>query len=284
MTAIPLDLGSNYQPGEGVILQGDVLAGLGTLGDATVQTVVTSPPYWGMRDYGVPGQIGAEPDLGTYISRLVKVFSEVYRVLRKDGTLWLNLGDMYTPGRKTTEMPDKKLQNRSVPYLRNRPAGIKEKELIGVPWRVALALQAEGWYLRTDIIWNRPNAMPEKVKDRPSRTHEFVFLFTKGEQYLYRFDGYDSFIGRSVWNIHTKPFAGAHFACFPTKLVQPCIQAGSSWGDTVLDPFFGSGTVGQVARNLGRQFVGIELNPEYVEVARKRLREYALYDCPVKVL
>lgn len=239
---------------------------------------MTSPPYWGLRDYGIPGQIGAETKVSDYINHLVLVFREVRRCLRDSGTLWLNIGDSYTSGGRTWRQTDKKNAARGMDYRAPTPEGLKPKDLIGVPWRLAFALQADGWYLREDIIWNKPNGHPESVKDRPSRVHEYVFLFSKNEKYFYDYHSVKepavngSTKGlRSVWNINTEPLKEAHFAAFPTKLVERCIMAGSKEGDEVLDPFFGSGTVGVVSQYLDRKFVGVELKDDYAAIARKRL-------------
>ena len=275
--------------GEGRILHADATTALATLADESVHTVVTSPPYWGLRDYGIPGQIGAEPTVEAYVEDLVEVFAQVRRVLRADGTLWLNLGDGYTSGGRTWRHADKKLPARGMGYRPPTPDGLKPKDLIGVPWRVAFALQADGWYLRTDIVWHKPNGNPESVKDRPVRAHEYLFLLTRAERYRYDHEAVRQPLAaggghkalRSVWSVNTEPFPDAHFACFPTELVRPCVLAGSAQGDVVLDPFFGSGTVGEVARELGRDFIGLELNADYVEVARRRLRDRCGYDVPV---
>ena len=277
------------------ILRGDVRDVLPTLDAESVQCVVTSPPYWGLRDYGVKGQIGLEPTPEDYVQTLVAVFREVRRVLRDDGTVWLNLGDSF-----------------------------HNKQLTGIPWRVAFALQADGWYLRSDIIWAKGvsfcpaysgSVMPESVTDRPTKSYEYLFLLTKSARYYYDADavreplseqaaGRDSArpLGnknaaarrvtkltggmsveattiqlqtgrnlRSVWTINTQPYSAAHFATFPTALVEPCVKAGSKTGDLILDPFAGSGTVGCVALKLGRAFVGIELNPEYCTLARNSI-------------
>jgi site-specific DNA-methyltransferase (adenine-specific)/site-specific DNA-methyltransferase (cytosine-N4-specific) len=270
--------------GRGRLIIGDAREVLATLGDDTFQTCITSPPYWGLRDYGVQAQIGAEALLDDYIAGLVAVFREVRRVLSGRGTLWLNVGDSYTSGGRTWRDPDKKLAARGMSYRAPTPDGLKPKDLIGVPWRVALALQEDGWYLRSDIVWNKPNAIPESVKDRPSRSHEYLFLFAKSLQYDYDYEAVrEPVIGnggglrgrRSVWDINTEPRPDAHFATFPRELVRPAVLAGSRPGGVVLDPFFGSGTVGEVACSLARDFVGIELNPQYAAVARARLGELA---------
>lgn len=240
---------------------------------------VTSPPYWGLRDYGYPEQVGAEPDIHRYIEKLVQIFREVRRVLADDGTLWLNIGDSYTSGGRAWRDDDKKNPARAMSYRPATPVGLKAKDLVGIPWRVAFALQADGWYLRSDIVWYKPNCQPESVKDRPTRAHEYVFLFSKSEKYYYDHNavmepangGTDVRNKRTVWSINTEPFPGAHFATFPRGLVEPCVLAGSMQGDIVLDPFFGSGTTGEVCVALKRKIVGIELKPEYAALARKRL-------------
>jgi site-specific DNA-methyltransferase (adenine-specific) len=258
-----------------LIIEGDALLALQRIPDKSIQCVVTSPPYWSLRDYGIPGQIGLEDSVYQYINTLVAVFREVRRVLKDDGTLWLNIGDSYTSGGRTWRAPDKKNQARAMSIRPDTPEGLKPKDLIGVPWRLALALQQDGWYLRSDIIWHKPNCMPESVKDRPTRSHEYVFLFSKAERYYYDHVAIREENGRNrrtVWSIPTQPFPEAHFATFPPALVKPCVLAGSRPGDYVLDPFLGSGTVGVVCQDLGRNYVGIELNPEYVQIAVKRIR------------
>jgi site-specific DNA-methyltransferase (cytosine-N4-specific) len=260
--------------GESVIYQGDALYVLQQLPSDSVQCAVTSPPYWGLRDYDVPDQIGLESTLPQFINRLVAVFSEVRRVLRGDGVFWLNIGDGYTSGNRGWRAPDKKNRARAMSTRPDTPLGLKPKDLLGVPWRLALALQDDGWYLRADVVWNKPNAMPESVKDRPTRAHEYMFMLTKNEKYYYDPKAILEANGRncrSVWNINTQGFSGAHFATFPPKLIEPCIRSSSRPGDFVLDPFFGSGTVGVVAEELDRHFVGIELHPEYVALASRRL-------------
>ena len=269
------------QTRSGKIITGDARTELAKLKSGTCQCCITSPPYWGLRDYGVERQIGAEMKLDDYIRDLVAIFEEVRRVLADDGTLWLNIGDSYTSGGRTWRQTDKKNAARGMDYRAPTPEGLKPKDLIGVPWKIAFALQAEGWYLRSDIIWNKNNGLPESVKDRPSRIHEYVFLFSKSEKYFYDYEGVKepavngSKRGcRSVWTLNTEPFKGAHFATFPTSLVARCLKAGSREGSTVLDPFFGSGTVGEVCQAHNRDFVGIEINPEYVEIAKQRLKWY----------
>ena len=291
---------------------------LGTMPDRSVQCVITSPPYYGLRDYGVGGQYGQEATPQEYVARQVAVFAEVHRVLRDDGTLWLNLGDSYASGKGTCHNPGggkdslgqrrKKagvhpLDRGNVSDLREQ--GLKPKDLIGIPWRVALALQEAGWYLRNDIIWHKPNPMPESVRDRCTKSHEYLFLLTKSARYYYDADAIkepahwngksgtknyrpgavdgrvdagmngggasDTRNRRDVWSIPLKPYKGAHFATFPEALVEPCLLAGTKEGDLAADPYCGSGTVGAVCKKWGRRFVGIDLNPEYIELARRRI-------------
>ncbi|MDH4161547.1 MAG: site-specific DNA-methyltransferase [Nitrospirota bacterium] len=264
---------------DSVIFQGDAQHILARLPKESVQCVVTSPPYWGLRDYNIDGQIGLEETLPQFINRLVTIFREIHRVLKPSGTVWLNIGDGYTSGNRGWRAPDKKNPARAMSVRPNTPEGLKPKDLIGVPWRLALALQQDGWFLRSDIVWNKPNAMPESVKDRPTRAHEYIFMFSKNEKYYYdyeaikepRDDGKGQRNKRSVWDINTEPFKEAHFATFPSKLIEPCISAGSRAGDFVLDPFFGSGTVGVVCNRLGRKYIGIELHPAYIALAEKRM-------------
>jgi DNA modification methylase len=361
-----IEVGSSW------ILQGDVLAVLASLPDQSVHCCVTSPPYFGLRDYGQDGQIGLEKTPQEYVEKMVAVFREVRRVLRDDGTLWLNLGDSYarSPGKGQHKPGDAGKQNYIIERGGGRAsnmatAGLADKQLLGIPWRVAFALQADGWYLRSDIIWNKPNPMPSSVRDRCTMSHEYIFMLAKSERYYYDADaiaeplasasverlsqanlanqkGSDRVPGktngnmkavfkqdgtgnrqttgfngryfgsdkpytgqatkdyaksgaqdasetkrrivdrilageivkrnkRTVWTVTTKPFKGAHFATFPPDLIEPCILAGCPVGGTVLDPFGGSGTTGLVADRHGRNAILIELNPEYIEIAKKRL-------------
>jgi len=342
------------------LLLGDCLEMLRTLPDESVHCCVTSPPYWNLRDYGIEGQFGLENTPAAYVENMVRVFREVHRVLRKDGTLWLNIGDCYAGngGRSTANATtlhlnyrgggkkyageDAKKPNQICPH------GLKVKDLVGIPWRVAFALQADGWYLRSDIIWAKPAPMPESVTDRPTKAHEYVFLLAKAERYYFDQEavkeassdnshprgsgvnkkavaGWASGPGshkavdhakgtkdkvrsekglrdstkfgrgagwrnkqnpsfsaavkdlvsyrniRTVWTIPAEPFPGAHFATFPQRLVDPCIKAGCPRGGVVLDPFMGSGTTGMVAVKLERDFIGIELSPDYYRMAERRI-------------
>ena len=272
-----------------LVLEGDGAAVLPRLPDACVQCAVTSPPYWGLRDYGIPGQIGLESTLEAYLHKLTSIFTCVRRVLKPDGILWLNIGDGYTSGNRGWRAPDKKNPNRAMSVRPDNPPGLKNKDLLGVPWRLALALQADGWFLRSDVIWHKPNAMPESVKDRPTRAHEYVFMFTKQANYSYYADAVleQTEDGRprnrrTVWSVNTAPANGNHIASFPEGLVEPCILAASRPGDFVLDPFFGCGTVGLVCQRLNRQFIGVELNPEYVSEAMGLLSKSPLHGGPAR--
>jgi DNA modification methylase len=357
------------------VIIGDNRQALKELADASVQTVVTSPPYWGLRDYGtanwtggdescehikdpsktkkfgndefnknrpsreatkLPGyyfkdlcelcgatlednQIGLEQSPDDFIEQLCVVFDEVWRVLKDDGTIWVNLGDSYSAMRDSKASPDSlrtgdgtrvgSAANRNPENLRK--AGLKHKDLVGIPWRFAFAMQARGWYLRSDIIWHKPNPMPESVTDRPTKSHEYIFLMTKSPRYYYDHEaikedaiwaeekragqgrlhydgkrqgekgtGQENFVSivdkknkRSVWQVNVKGYKEAHFATYPTELIEPCILAGSKEGDTVLDPFSGSGTTGEVALKHGRNYIGLELNPDYAAISEKRITE-----------
>ncbi len=309
------------------IIRGDALEALKALPDGCCSTCVTSPPYYGLRDYGAAGQIGLEETPEEYTRRLVEVFREVRRVLKDDGTLWLNIGDSYAT--RSGNQPPTNTRNSCGHTAKNVPNGYKYKDLIGIPWLLAFALRADGWYLRADIIWQKPNAMPESCKDRPTRAHEYIFLLSKSSRYYYdaeaikepavgfpgsenlnarrrgntkTFRGGNAYTHdqaaansanverkshglvpnetgkrnrRTVWTIATRPYKGAHFATFPEELVRPCILAGSRPGDTVLDPFSGSGTTGVVAIQEGRDYIGIEINPDYIEMSEQRIREAA---------
>jgi len=260
---------------EALLVEGDALGALRAMPDGFVQTTVTSPPYWSLRDYETSGQIGLENSLDDYLQALLEVFAQVRRVTRPDGTFWLNVGDSFTSGGRTWRAPDRKHPVRAMKVRPPTPEGLKPKDLIGVPWRLALALQRAGWYLRADVIWHQPNAMPESVRDRPTIAHEYVFLFSKSEAYKYdrrAFPGVGGRNLRSVWSINTRPRPEAHFATFPEALVEPPLALATGPGDIILDPFAGSGTTGVVALAQGRHFIGIELNPAYLDIAERRLR------------
>lgn len=267
------------------ILLGDCRKVLSTLPEQSVQCCVTSPPYYGLRDYGVNGQIGLEQTLDQYVDQLVDVFRAVRRVLRDDGVLWLNLGDSY--GRNPAKGQHKPGDSGKQGYVYDRGGGrasstllgggVKEKDLAGIPWTVALALRADGWYLRSAVVWHKPNSLPEPVKDRPASAYEMVFLLSKSPVYYYDAGAIAEptvsgarRTARNVWTIATKPLKGAHFAAFPPLLAEKCVMAGSAVGDTVLDPFGGAGTTGLVANRAGRNAVLVELNPDYIEITRRR--------------
>ena len=267
------------------IYLGDCIQGMSSLPDKSVNTCITSPPYYGLRDYGCDGQIGLEETPESYVQKMVDVFREVKRVLRDDGTLWLNIGDSYNGSGGNHKKP---------------------KDLIGIPWMLAFALRTDGWYLRQDIIWHKPNPMPESVRDRCTKAHEYIFLLSKSPKYYfdseaikipvkqewgtrdrtngkYHNDGtglrphsgleksYTKANKRSVWTVTTKPFKDAHFATYPESLIVPCVLAGCAEGGLVLDPFMGAGTTALVSKKLGRNYVGFELNPEYRNIAIKRI-------------
>ena len=310
-------------------LIGDCRETLKQLPDGCINACITSPPYWGLRDYGTAEQLGLESTPDEYVENMVQVFREVRRVMRDDGTLWLNLGDSYVAGatgslgnytgsdygfdatHKTTQesakRPDKKVE------------GLPTKSMVGIPWRVAFALQADGWILRQDIIWHKPNPMPEPVTDRCTKAHEYIFLMSKKSKYFFdneairvpytepinRWGGeklkakghstWDEGTGhttyrdrnirpnpdgknkRSVWTVNTSPYKDAHFAVFPPHLIEPMVLAGCPEKGIILDPFMGSGTTGMVAQSLGRSWIGCELNPEYVEMQRKRTSQQSLF-------
>lgn len=330
------------------VLEGDCRETLRGIPANSIQCCVTSPPYWGLRDYGHRSQLGQEKTPEEYVQKLVEVFEEVRRVLKPSGTLWLNLGDSYAgSGRGSGDVhtanrgnPNSRTGSRTPCGFHERarqggaigrawvaaPAGLKNKDLVGIPWMVAFALRSSGWWLRSDIIWHKPSCMPESVEDRPTKSHEYIFLLSKSEDYFYdheaikepaaygskgshfdkgktgehqlgrasrkprkskvrgEFDGKtnelpgrESFRAitemrnkRSVWTVATQPYAGAHFACYPPLLVQPCVLAGTKSGDTVLDPFGGSGTTAKVALELGRSALVCELNSAYITLIRER--------------
>lgn len=295
------------------VLHGDCRQVLATLPDASVQCCVTSPPYYGLRDYGVDGQMGLEATPDEYVAGMVGVFREVRRVLRDDGVLWMNLGDSYAMSTKGAGGLGKQQTNNGsvlVDRAWRVPNGWKPKDLLGIPWMIAFALRADGWYLRSDCIWAKPNPMPESVRDRPTKAHEYVFLLTKSARYFWNAEAVaepteypvgsrddvpqggfggknaeadqqafrairDTRNIRTVWTIATQPFSGAHFATMPPELAERCVKSGTRQGDTVLDPFGGAGTTGLVADRLGRDAILIELNSAYADMAKNRIHDDA---------
>ena len=262
-----------------LLLCGDALDGLEVLPDASVQTVVTSPPYWSLRDYRVEGQVGRAESLDAYVDAVVAVFSKLRRVLRDDGTAWLNVGDAYTSGNRRTRAPDKKNRVRAMSRRPPTPGGLKPKDLIGIPWRLAFALQSAGWWLRSEVIWSKPNAHPESVRDRPTKAHETVFLLSKCQDYFYDLEavrGSNRRRLRTTWEIPTEPQKAdgsgeGHPAVMPMALARRCLAITSREDGVVLDPYAGSGTTLLAAARLGRRWVGIELNPAYCDLAARRL-------------
>lgn len=277
-----------YRDSHVTLYHGDCRDVMPRLEPGSVHCCVTSPPYWGLRDYGNDRQIGLEQTPEKYVAEMVAVFREVRRVLRDDGTLWLNLGDSYTSGMRGAYATDRKYgRARASDSRPPTPPGLDAKQLVGIPWRVAFALQADGWYLRQDIIWHKPNPMPESVTDRCTKAHEYIFLLSKSARYYYDAESVKEpvvstgYIGlgrnrRSVWTIATQPYSGAHFATFPPKLIEPCILAGCPEGGTVVDPFFGAGTTGLVVKDFNRRAIGIELEERYCEIAARRLAQEVL--------
>ena len=250
------------------VLIGDCINTLKGIPNESVDCAITSPPYFGLRDYGIDGQIGLETTIDEYISRMVEIMREVRRVLKPEGTLWLNIGDSYNgSGGAGGDYNKGGLRQGQPKYGRKNDPSLKPKDLMMIPARLAIALQADGWYLRSDIIWSKPNPMPESVKDRPARKHEYLFLLSKNRKYYYNAD----INKRSVWNVKTKPYSGAHFAVFPPDLIEPCVLAGCPVNGTVLDPFGGSGTTAGVALKNRRNAILCELNPEYAKLIPQRI-------------
>jgi DNA modification methylase len=297
---------------------GDCVESMRQMPNGVINTCITSPPYFGLRDYGHAGQIGIEETPEQFIAKLVDVFREVKRLLRDDGTLWVNMGDSYAgsgKGRNGDGTPNVDINSKQATsagttngvLVKTKTPDCKPKDLIGIPWMLAFALRADGWYLRQDIIWAKPNPMPESVTDRCTKIHEYIFLFSKSRHYFYDADAIkepaiyagddrgsrtDSRRGtmansmsgitgdfrnkRSVWSVPTSPYSGAHFAVFPPELIEPCVLAGAPVGGIVLDPFFGSGTTGEVAQRLGRNYVGCELNEAYKPLQKQRTQQPSL--------
>ena len=321
-----------------MIISSDAIQGLESIESASVDTCITSPPYYWLRDYGIDGQIGLEQTPEEYIDKLVQVFREVRRTLKNDGTLWIIIGDSYAGSNKGVAGSKKQASNKGSDSVRGKRTptlnDIKTKDLIGIPWRLAFALRADGWYLRQDIIWSKPNPMPESVTDRCTKAHEYIFLLSKAPKYYFNAEAISEVVAdstlkrieqdiehqkgsnrqmgrnkpmkavlprfggnkytenpevffrtksgnaydykpyrnkRSVWTVTTKPYKEAHFATFPIELIEPCVLAGSRPGGLVIDPFMGSGTTGIVAKMHGRNFIGIDINPEYCEIAKRRI-------------
>ena len=266
-----------------IILFGDCLQTLKEL-DEPARMCVTSPPYYGLRDYGGEDcQIGQEESPEEYIQKLVKVFQEVRNNLTEDGTLWVNIGDSYynyRPGKGQSLVKQSVSTNKqdlpdNCPRRGNKLKGYKEKDLIGIPWMLAFALRKDGWYLRQDIIWNKPNPMPESVRDRCTKSHEYMFLLSKNQNYYFDVDVIKEPTRRkrSVWNVQTKPYKDAHFAVYPPELIEPCILASSQQNDIILDPFMGSGTTAMVAKSLGRYYIGCELHEDYGKLIENRISQ-----------
>ena len=271
------------------ILFGDCRKTLCAFLPQSARTCVTSPPYYGLRDYGgEENQIGLEQSPEEYIKQMVEVFRGVRDILTDDGTLWLNIGDSYYNYRagtggfaKQTFAKNRQDLPENNPKRANKLEGLKDKDLIGIPWMLAFALRADGWYLRQDIIWNKPNPMPESVRDRCTKSHEYLFLLSKNQNYYFDVDaikvanstGNQFKRRKSVWNINTKPNKDAHFAVYPPELIEPCILSSSKENDIILDPFMGSGTTAMVAKSLGRYYIGCELHEEYINLTENRISQ-----------
>jgi len=269
-----------------MLMIGNCLEELKKLNSGSIQTCVTSPPYWGLRDYDEDGQLGQEDTPEEFVDKLTEIFMEVYRVLKDDGTFWLNIGDTYFGAKGGHWDGGNSITNDSsgTKYRENRKAPpkhpyLKTKDLTGVPWMLAKSLQRKGWYLRQDIIWHKPNPMPEAVNDRCAKSHEHIFLFSKKNSYYFDAEAIAEETRRrtDVWTLNTSSFGGAHFAVFPQQIPERCIKAGSREGDTVLDPFMGSGTTAYVAQRLSRKWVGVELNPKYAQIIKDRVAQRELF-------
>ena len=275
-----------------MLINGDCLCSLKSIEKDSVQAVVTSPPYWGLRDYDNENQLGQEDTPEEFVSKLVQLFSEIKRILRDDGTAWVNIGDTYFgakggawEGENSITTEDTGSEYRIKKKAPPKHTYLKIKDLVGIPWMFAAAMQRDGWYLRQDIIWHKPVPMPESVNDRLQKSHEHIFLFSKKPHYYFDAEAIgtpkkegEGWVRRhDVWEIATSNYQGAHFAVFPTKLPELCIKASTKQGDTVLDPFMGSGTTAYVAQRLGRKWVGVEINPEYIEIIKKRTAQSELF-------
>ena len=265
-----------------ILLCGDASRALELLPDESVQTVLTSPPYWSLRDYDIENQIGRDDSLASYLASIVRTFEKLKRVLRGDGTVWLNMGDAFTSGNRRYRAPDRKNRARAMEVRPPTPSGLKAKDLIGLPWRVAFMLQDAGWWVRSEVIWHKPNAHPESVKDRPTKAHETIFLLSKSQTYFYDVEAVCGPNGRrlrSVWNMPTEPrkrldeHADDHPAPMPLALARQCVAITSREDDVVLDPYAGSGTTLLAAQELGRKWIGIELKASFVDLIECRMRE-----------
>jgi len=275
-----------------MILQGDCHDCISKLPHNSVQSLVTSPPYWGLRDYDEKGQLGQEDTPEEFISKLVNLFARGRDALKDDGTMWINIGDTYFGAKGGAWESDNSIttEDTGSEYRMKRKAPpkhryLKVKDLVGIPWKFAIAMQEDGWYLRQDIIWHKPVPMPEAVNDRFQKSHEHIFLFSKKPKYYFNAEAVgipkkyeEGWVRRhDVWEMPTSNYQGAHFAVFPQKLPELCIKASTKEGDTVLDPFMGSGTTAYVAQQLGRKWIGIELNPEYIKIIKQRTSQQTLF-------
>lgn len=263
-----------------ILVRGNACDALDVLPPCSVQTIVTSPPYWSLRDYGVERQVGRNDSLNSYINSIVQTFGKARRVLKEDGTVWLNVGDVYTSGNRRYRAPDKKNKSRAMSVRPPTPDGLKPKDLIGIPWRLAFALQNDGWWLRSEVIWNKPNAHPESVRDRLTKSHETVFLLSKNQNYHYDVEAVRGPNGRrlrSVWDVRTEPQrqGDGHPAIMPMSLARRCISITAKPDSVVLDPYAGSGTTLLAAQEMGLRWVGIDINPSFIDMIERRMQDVA---------
>ena len=265
---------------QSILIRGNAYDALDVLPSRSVQTIVTSPPYWSLRDYGVEDQVGCEDSLESYIDSVVQVFGKARRVLKDDGTIWLNVGDVYTSGNRRYRAPDRKNKSRAMSVRPPTPDGLKPKDLIGIPWRLAFALQSDGWWLRSEVIWNKPNAHPESVRDRLTKSHETVFLLSKSQNYHYDIEAVRGPNGRrlrSVWDVPTEPQrqGDGHPAIMPMSLAHRCISITTKLDSVVLDPYAGSGTTLFTAQDMGLRWVGIDISPSFIDMIERRMSNVA---------
>ena len=275
-----------------MLINGDCLSSLKSVDSDSVQAVVTSPPYWGLRDYDDENQLGQEDTPEEFVSKLVDIFREIKRIIKDDGTAWVNIGDTYFGAKGGAWTGDNSITTDETgsEYRIKKKAPpkhtyLKIKDLVGIPWMFAVAMQRDGWYLRQDIIWHKPVPMPESVNDRLQKSHEHIFLFSKKPRYYFdtaaislpKKEGEGWVRRHDVWDIATSNYQGAHFAVFPTKLPELCIKASTKKGDVVLDPFMGSGTTAYVSQRLGRKWIGVEINPDYVEIIKRRTSQTEMF-------